>query len=415
MVIAVTIFSFIAFLYIAHLVKDDLYLKLGIVALLGHVIIAVGVVPNIPYTWDFGQFDRAAQAVATGNLPDGSTVASFAAVQGLVYAIFGHDQTNIAIVSGLIAVFLPLPIRYLARNLYHNISSDGITAIVLFLPIPFLMLSLPMRDSVSVFLFFSLLALTVRSISDREPLVGLLMIPVWGMLYLVRPELALVSLLAILAATTVAVVQIVNIDLSLRSIVGVLVPIGAIGFGLFAELLYSFERVNAELSYRAAGGAVYLEGMQYSSWFDFLLAAPARAIYFQFTPFPLHVESVFHALTFSGTLIAIVLFISAIRSLYHRDYETTTAVLLVVVYLAGVTGYGAINSNFGTGVRHRVVFDFILVIAAAPVISRWELLVREWLGVVPRHRGEHDEQQRETQELDGHVQARGEYSNETGD
>jgi len=415
MVIAAATFSILAFLLIARLVDDEVFLKLGLIALLGHLIVAIAVIPNLPYVWDFGQFDRAAQKVASGEFPSGSTVASFAAIHGLTYALFGHDLVNMSVISGLLAVLVPLPIRYITRSLYGKVSLNGVTAVVLFLPLPFLMLSLPMRDSVSVFLFFSLIALTLRSLAEARVLIGFLAVPLWGMLYLIRPELALVSLLAVLAAIGVAVIQRIDLDLSFRSVSAILATLGAIGFGLFAELLYSFERVNAELSYRATGGAVYLEGMQYNSWFDFLVAVPARAIYFQFTPFPLHIESVFHMLTFSGTVIAIILFVSAVRSLYYRDHDATTAVLLVAVYLAGVAGYGAINSNFGTGVRHRVIFDFILVIAAAPVIARWELLVREWLGVVPRHSGEHDEQQREAQELDGHVQSRRKYSNEAQD
>ncbi|RAW44718.1 hypothetical protein DQW50_12765 [Halorubrum sp. 48-1-W] len=415
MVVAVTVFAFLAFIYIARRIGDELYLKLGLIALLGHVVVSVGVVPNIPYVWDFGQFDRAAQQVATGTLPSGSTVASFAAVQGVVYAIFGHNETNIAIVSGLLAVLVPIPIRYITTELYDHVSLDTVTALVLFLPLPFLMLSLPMRDSTSVFVFFSLLALALRAIQRNNGALGILTVPLWGMLYLVRPELALVSLLAILATISIKVIETFELEPSLRSLIVVLGAVGAIGFSLFAELLYSFDRVNAALSYRASGGAVYLDGMQYNSWFDFLLIAPGRAVYFQFTPFPLHIESIFHLLTFSGTVIAMILFVSALRSLYECDYDRTTAVLLIVVYLAGTAGYGAINSNFGTGVRHRIVFDFILIMTAAPVIARWELLVREWLGVVPRHRGEHDEQQRETQELNRHVKARGEYPNDTGE
>jgi hypothetical protein len=183
--------------------------------------------------------------------------------------------------------------------------------------------------------------------------------------------------------------------------------------GLFAELLYSFENVNTELAHRARGGAVYLDGMQYTSWFDFLLALPARAIYFQFAPFPLHIESIYHLLAFTVTPIVIVLFISAARSLYECEYDETVAILLVVVYLAGIAGYGAINSNFGTNVRHRIPFEFLLIIMAAPVIQRWELLVREWLGVVPGQRSKDDEEQRKTQELDRGVHVRGKNPNQT--
>ena len=414
MVVVMTAFVFAAFLYIAHRYQNPLYLKLGLVALAGHVVVAVVVVPVVPYTWDFGQFDRAAQEVATGGLPGGSTVASFAAIQGLVYTIFGADQTNIAIFSGFLAVLIPIPVRSIVIRLYdRSLLLGGLTALLLFLPLPFLLLSLPMRDSFSVLLFFTLLAVALRALQEREPLFGFTVVPLWGMLYLVRPELALVSVLGIVASLGVMIIRDLGLNLSIPSLAAVLGGIGAVGFGLFAELLYSFERVNAELSYRATGGAVYLEGMQYRSWFDFLIAAPGRAIYFQFTPFPLHVESLFHFLAFSATLIVIVLFVSAIRSLYECNYDDIAAVLLVVVYLAGITGYSVINSNFGTNVRHRIVFDFLLIIAAAPVIARWELLVRQWLRVVPGQRDEDNEKQRETQELHGHVQARRQYSDET--
>jgi hypothetical protein len=321
------------------------------------------------------------------------------------------------VVNGLFAVLVYIPIAYLYRSLYpwmfgHNY---GIMALILYLPLPFLFFSLPMRDALSVFSFISFLALGVYALRERNTAVGLTMVPLWAMIFLLRPELGLVSLLGFGAAGSVDLIRTIELDLSIPSLAVVLGGLGTVGLGLFAEVLYSFERVNAELAYRARGGAVYLDGMQYSSWFDFLLVAPGRAVYFLFTPFPLHIESIFHLLTFTATPIVIVLFASAVRSLYECEFDETVAVLLVVVFLAGSAGYGAINSNFGTGVRHRMTFEFILIVVAAPVIARWELLLREWLGVVPRHRGEHDEQQRETQKPDGHVQARGEYPNDTGE
>jgi hypothetical protein len=321
------------------------------------------------------------------------------------------------VVNGLFAVLVYIPIAYLYRSLYPWMSDHnyGVMTLVLYLPLPFLFFSLPMRDALSTFSFISFLALGVYALRARDIAVGLTVVPLWAMIFLLRPELGLVGLLGFGAAGSVDFIQTLELELSIPSLAVVLGGLGAIGFTLFAEVIYSFERVSAELAYRAQGGAVYLDGMQYSSWFDFLLVAPGRALYFLFTPFPLHVESIFHLLTFTATPIVIVLFVSGVRSLYECEFDETVAVLLIVVFLAGAAGYGAINSNFGTGVRHRMTFDFILVIVAAPVIARWELLVREWLGVVPRHRGEHDEQQRETQKLDGHVKARREYSNEAGE
>ncbi|WP_435118881.1 hypothetical protein [Halolamina sp. C58] len=385
---------------------NHLYQLAALPAFFGHLFVSIVVVPRLPYTWDIGQFHTVASGIVSGNLVSASsTVTAYGTVQGLLYVFFPSQPTTAAVFNGFFAVLVYIPAAYLYRSLYPWMTEHnyGIMALILYLPLPFLFFSLPMRDALSVFSFISFLALAVYVLRERDIAVGLTILPLWGMIFLLRPELGLIGLIGFGAAGSVDLIRTLKLELSIPSLAIVLSGIGAIGFGLFAEVLYSFESVNEELAYRAKGGAVYLDGMQYNSWFDFLLAAPGRALYFLFTPFPLHVESIFHLLTFTATPIVIVLFVSAVRSLYECEFDERIAVLLVVVFLTGSAGYGAINSNFGTGVRHRVIFEFILIIVAAPVIDRWELLVRQWLGVVPCNRSEHDEKQRETQELDGHV------------
>lgn len=418
MVVSAVLVTLFLLLLVTKWYGDRLYQLAALLAFFGHLFVSIVVLPRLPYTWDIGKFHEVATGIVSGELvAASSTVATYGTFQGLLYVFFPSQPETAAVVNGLFAVLVYIPIAYLHRSLYPWMSEHnyGVMALILYLPLPFLFFSLPMRDALSVFSFLSFLALGVYALRERNVAIGLTMVPLWAMIFLLRPELGLVGLLGFGAAGSVDLIRALELELSIPSLAIVLGGLGALGFGLFAEVLYSFERVNAELAYRARGGAVYLNGMQYSSWFDFLLAAPGRALYFLFTPFPLHVESVFHLLSFTAAPIVIVLFISAVRSLYECEFDERVAVLLIVVFLTGSAGYGAINSNFGTGVRHRVTFEFILVIVAAPVIARWELLVREWLGVVPRHRGEHNEKQRETQKLDGHVQARGEYPNDTGE
>jgi hypothetical protein len=418
MVVSAVLASLFLLLLITKWYGDRFYQFAAFPAYFVHLFVSIVILPRLPYTWDIGQFDRVASAFVSGELISASsTVATYGTFQGLLYVFFPSEPVTAAIFNGLFAVLVYIPVAYLYQSLYPWMSGHnyGAMALILYLPLPFLFFSLPMRDALSAFSFLSLLALGVYALRERSAAVGVTAVPLWGMVFLLRPELGLVGLLGFGAAGSVKLIRTLGLELSIPSLAVVLGGLGTLGFGLFAEVLYSFERVNAELAYRAQGGAVYLDGMQYSSWFDFLLAAPGRAIYFIFTPFPLHVESVFHLLAFTATPVVIVLFVSAIRSLYECEFDETVAVLLIVVFLAGSAGYGAINSNFGTGVRHRMTFEFILVVVAAPVIARWELLVREWLGVVPRNSGEHNEQQREAQKLDGHVKARGEYSNEAGE
>ncbi|MCU4926472.1 hypothetical protein OB905_10830 [Halobacteria archaeon AArc-dxtr1] len=102
------------------------------------------------------------------------------------------------------------------------------------------------------------------------------------------------------------------------------------------------------------------------------------------------VESALHLLAFVSSLSAC-------------ETDEVALVTLLVVYLAGITGYGLINSNFGTNVRHRIPFVLLLLVFAAPVLQRWELVVRQRLGVWPDEYEQRDRQQRETQEADGHV------------
>jgi len=416
MVFAVVISAFLLILFVTRRYGDPFFKRGAFIALAGHTFVAIVVIPLLPYSWDIGKFHQRAIEVATGTFVGGSTtVSSFAAFQALLYTFFSPQTTTLSVINGLLAVLLVVPATYLARSLYATVPrhSPAVTLGVLFLPLPFLFLSVPMRDALTVLLFFTLLAVVLRAVRTGTPVWVLPAIPLWGMVYLLRTELALITVLGVVSMGAVGLFRTVDADYSLASLTVVFGGIAAFGFGLFAELLYSFERVNEELLFRSAGGAVYLDGMAYNSWFDFLLAAPARALYFQFAPFPLHVESVFHLLAFFGTLLIIVLCVSGARSLATCEYDEIAAVFLVVVYLSGIVGYGAINSNFGTNVRHRIAFDFLLVVFASPVLQQWWSRTRAWVGVVPGQRSDDNEQECEAQELDGRVHRRRQDANET--
>ncbi|GAA0668913.1 hypothetical protein ACFQDG_00985 [Natronoarchaeum mannanilyticum] len=415
MVVTAGLVSLFVLVIVTQFYGDRTYQTATIIGFLGHIFVTLVIVPIVPYGWDIQKFHHVGATLIGGEIPAASTtVTSFGTFQALLYTFFPAQPETVGVFNGLFAVLLFIPIAYLVKQLYPNLpgTPHGSMMLILFLPLQFYLLSIPMRDSLSVLLFFSILALGHYCLSNRNSILALTLPPLWGMMFLLRRELGMIAFLGLGAATAIEALQATDRDLSISSLTAVLGGIGAVGFGLFAEFLYPLSVVNRSVDYRARGGAAYLEGMQYSSWFDFLLVAPTRAIYFQFAPFPLHVESVFHLLTFTATPIAIVLFVSAARSLYECEYDETTAALLVVVYVAGITGYGVIDSNFGTNVRHRIVFDFLLIVLAAPVVERWALRVREWLGVVPGDRGGDHEQQQEAQELDSHVNVGGQYADD---
>ncbi|WP_121820808.1 glycosyltransferase family 39 protein [Halostella salina] len=391
--------------------RGRLYRYAGGVTLAGHLVFAVAVLPLLPYDWDIDVFHSVALGILGGaDTSPLSPLDAFGTAQAIVYAVFGADPTALAILNGLLAVLIPLPVCYLARRLYVPLSStNGLLLVALFLPFPFLFNSLPMRDALSTLLAVTLAAVCVRAVAEGRRWWALTAPPLWGLLFLLREELALLVLLGAAGSLLVAAVdRVADRTVSLRSLALAALPVGVAGFALFAAL-FPVDALNARLQYRSAGGAAYLDFMRYESWLDVLLAAPVRAIYFQFAPFPLHVTSAFDVVAVLSLPLLIAFAVVAVVSLRGVETDPRVEMFLGVVYLGGVVGYGLIDSNFGTTIRHRSVFVLLLAAFCAPVFESWYRSLRRRVDeAVDRHR-ERDEQQREAQELDAGPEVRAEH------
>jgi hypothetical protein len=382
--------------------RSRLYRYAGGVALAGHVGVALVVLPLLPYDWDVDEFHGIATGILHGaETNPTSTLDAFGTVQALVYAAFGADPTTLAIVNGLLAVLIPLPICYLARRLYDPLeSTDGLLLTLLFLPFPFLFNSLPMRDALSTLLAVTLLALCVRTIADRQYWWSITLPPLWGMVFFLREELAFLILLGAAGSALVAAIgRVADRDVTLASLTLAGLPVAVCGFALFSRL-FPVDALNSRLQYRIMGGAAYLGFEQYDSWLDVVLAAPVRALYFQFAPFPLHVDSTFDLLAVLALPSLVVLATTAYLSLRAVETDPVVTFPLLIVYVAGILGYGLIDSNFGTTIRHRAVFVFLLAAFSAPILESWFRSVRSRVDDALDQRRETDEHQRKAQELD---------------
>lgn len=409
-VVAAVVTVSLIFLHVSTRTRDGSFHRLGAIALTGHLFVAVVVLPRLPYNWDIAKFHGHALTVLHGGyLASNPTVNSFAAFQSLLYATFEADPTVIAVVNGLLAVLVALPVADVAHRLYPDLdSTDGVTATVLLLPLPFLFLTIPMRDALNVSVFFTLAALVVRGYDTGRTVLWLPVLPLFGMLSLLRPELAFVTLGGAAVGAIVHLMRTVSVrPVPVRAFVATAIPVGLVSLPVVGSLL-PIDRIAGMVDHRAEGGAAYLEPISYDGWIDVVLTAPTRAIYFQFAPFPLHVNNTFDLLAATMTPILLVLAVAAYRSAHASDRNDVILLGLATTYLLGVVGYGLVDSNFGTTVRHRIPFTFMLVVFAAPVLARWEKSLREWIGQRPRDDHGKDEQQGETQELHGGVGVRAE-------
>ena len=356
--------------------------RLGYVAIVGHAIAGAIALYVLPYTWDVGAFHEAGLAILSGEPVGASTtVSSFAAVQGLLYAVFGAHPIVVSIVNGLLAVAIAVMALALARRLYPELRNRTLLlATILFSPIPFLYLSVPMRDALTTAAFFLALALAAVALNEDRHWFFLPIVPLSGGLYLLRPELALLAGLAITAAGGVAAFnRVARRPVTLPLVAGVGAGVGLIGLVLFFDR-FPVSRLNSALNWRARGGAAYLEGMQYDGVLDVLLVAPTRAIYFQFAPFPLQVTSLFDLMAGLTVPFLVFLLVAGYWSVRWYDVNAVVLTLLVTAYVGGVVGYGLIDSNFGTAVRHRIPIEFLLIVFAAPALGNVERSLRRFLG-----------------------------------
>lgn len=381
------------FCWLRQYSSSPIFRRLGVVALLGNFAVAIAVLPLLPYGWDILKFHRNALSILSGTVPQASTqVTSFAAFQSLVYATFGADPTIMSLVNGFLAVVVVIPVTELARRLYPNLhTTELLMALLLFFPLPFLYLSIPMRDVLNLVIFFTILAALARGHDLRQPWLILLAIPLLGALSLLRPELGFIVEVGILAAIIGLLIKKISIRpktvLELAFIGGIA---GVVSLPVVGPRL-PIDSIRYMRTTRAHGGAAYLESVEYTSWVDLLLSAPIRGIYFQFAPFPLHATSAFDLLAGLMLPILIIIAVAAYRSGVHIPTNDVLLIGLVTIYLVGVLGYGVVDSNFGTTVRHRIPFSFLLCVFAASVFARWEQSLRQWIGERPGESSGHDE------------------------
>lgn len=410
MVVAATVAVVMLFALVSRR-RSRLYRYAGGLALAGHLLVAVVVLPLLPYEWDIELFHTIAVGILNGAETNPlSSLDAFGTVQALIYAVFGADPTVLAVFNGLLAVLIPLPMCYISQRLYEPLeSTDGLLLVLLFFPFPFLFNTLPMRDALSTLLAVTLLAICVRAIADDGHWWALTAPPLWGMVFLLREELALLILLGAGGSLLVAAARrAAGQEVSLRSLVLATIPVGICGFALFAGL-FPVDVLNSRLQHRAIGGGAYLEFMRYESWLDVALAAPVRAIYFQFAPFPLHVDSAFELVAVLSLPPLIALVVAAYASLRAVETDSLVEILLLVVYVGGIVGYGLIDSNYGTTIRHRSVFVFLLAVFSAPVLESWYRSLRRRLDEAVDQHSQTDEQQREAQKLDAGPEVRTEH------
>ena len=147
---------------------------------------------------------------------------------------------------------------------------------------------------------------------------------------------------------------------------------GLVGVVLFRGWLV--QRFNFFRSVRSRGRTVYFGGVRFHNLLDLFAFSIVSSGYFLFAPFPWMVGSALDIpVLFEGVgnILYALAALAGIVVAFKRDRVATAG--LGVFFIAGVTLYGLGTANYGTGVRHRQMFLWVLfVFGAVGVQWAWE-------------------------------------------
>ena len=134
------------------------------------------------------------------------------------------------------------------------------------------------------------------------------------------------------------------------------------------------EYFSTQMSYRTQGGAVYLQNLEYNSYFDLIRYLPLKFIYFVYGPFIWNSHNMFTLLaSFENLLVWIFSFIliKNFKSFYtisNKKYRNLILFMVMFIFL-GLAANATIDSNFGTAIRHRMIYVPILFIISLSIIN----------------------------------------------
>lgn len=127
---------------------------------------------------------------------------------------------------------------------------------------------------------------------------------------------------------------------------------------------------------QARDRAAYLTNLNISSYADLIYAVPLKTMYFLFAPFPWNVKASIDAIGMADGLFYLCLVLSALYGFkeIRRQHGKFVFWGLAVLLLAGIVVFAMGTGNYGTALRHRTKFAFLLIVIAGPVVQKlWYL------------------------------------------
>jgi len=305
-----------------------------------------------------------------------SVVKYYSLFISIFYYILGNNQIYIRILNGFLGALAVAVVYSICQRIFPNKKvAYWASLLTAFYPSCILFTSLNLRDSLILYLSLEMINQFLKA-SDRNfktgrSLLFLILVIIIGLL---RPQnFFLFSLIIIIYFFIVFMLGDYSYKVKLLFLL-ILFSIVGILFVYQNELILEFiEYPLRALPRRAIGGSAYLADLMYHSLFDIIKYAPIRFLYFTFGPFFWDVKNLLMLIAFLESIFIMFIFYLSFKYLRHPSgYEKNNHLLFLFLFgLFGLIANALVDSNYGTVIRHRMVYIIpFIIFASANLINK---------------------------------------------
>lgn len=306
----------------------------------------------------------------------------------LFYAVFDRSfllAQSISVFFGTGAVFLGWLV---SRELWHNKAAQKAAFVMAVFPIHILYSALPLREAYIVFgillgiyglikiyekfslfdLFLSISGFLLASFFHGVLFLSFIFVAFVLLRSFVKGKFSRLSIKvkAFLLALFVAILG------HVMSSYGSKVEIPYIGTIEHIDVKHISDKIIHRTSTTTENGANYPRWTVPENTFDMAYLLPVRVLYFLYSPFAWDIKKYKHFLGYLDSLLYVLFSVFVVASWpYIKHNKKALIIVFFVIFFIIIFSYGV--GNFGTGIRHRSKFVFLIIALSGPVIRRFKI------------------------------------------
>jgi 4-amino-4-deoxy-L-arabinose transferase-like glycosyltransferase len=128
-------------------------------------------------------------------------------------------------------------------------------------------------------------------------------------------------------------------------------------------------KITTRSSNDSIDGASYPEWVKINSPTELFYKGPIRMLFFIFSPLPWHINKITQIVGLFDSILYMYLSFLIFKN-RKQIWKDPTLKSIFIIFLSYIFVFGIVVGNFGTSIRHRVKFVYILILLAAPKIPK---------------------------------------------